>query len=101
MMSYPVPQSPNWYVRFGLDREKRFMAVGNQVGKIILWDLDTLSNEPKITTHHPKVFSQCRQVAFSPDSGTLVAVFDDTTVWRYTLQAPEEAVQKVRTGETD
>ncbi|CBY09832.1 unnamed protein product [Oikopleura dioica] len=101
MMSYPVPQSPNWYVRFGLDRQKRFMAVGNQVGKIILWDLDTLSNEPKITTHHPKVFSQCRQVAFSPNSSTLVAVFDDTTVWRYTLQAPEQAVQKVQTGETD
>ena len=99
-MAYPIPQCPNWYVRFGIDRQKRFMAIGNQVGKITLWDLDTMSKEPNITVHHPKLFSQCRQVAFSPDSGILVAVFDDTTVWRYTLKAPDEAVQKVSENST-
>lgn len=91
MMSFPVIQCPNWYVRFGIDRSCRYMGVGNQVGKIFIWDMDDMDStvEPKLTIHHPKIYSQCRQVAFSNDSRTLVAVYDDSSLWRFSLKHPD------------
>ena len=76
------------------------MAVGNQVGKIFVWDFSSgYSNKPHHTLTHMKMLAQCRQCSFSPngeiiiagdiffeiifDITTILLVFDDATVWRF------------------
>ena len=60
------------------------MAVGNQVGKIFIWDLwSGYQNKPHHTLTHQKMLAQCRQCSFSPNGDVLIAVFDDATVWRF------------------
>ena len=87
-------------MRFGTDRlqkvsasrnikkvtnnKKQFMAAGNQVGKIFIWDLwSGYQNKPHHTLTHAKMLSQCRQCSFSPNGDVLIAVYDDSTVWRF------------------
>jgi len=84
LVSFEVNNCPNWYVRFGTDRLQKFMAVGNQVGKIFIWDLwGGYQNKPHHTLTHQKMLAQCRQCSFSPNGDVLIAVFDDATVWRF------------------
>ena len=50
------------------------MAVGNQVGKIFIWDLSSgYQNKPHHTLTHIKMLAQCRQCSFSPNGDILVA----------------------------
>lgn len=87
MVAFEVLNCPNWYVRFGCDRFQKYMAVGNQVGKIFVWDMITEhASKPYLTLQHTKMTAQCRQCSFSPSGGHLVAVFDDATVWRFDFQ---------------
>jgi len=84
LVSFEVNNCPNWYVRFGTDRYQKFMAVGNQVGKIFVWDFSSgYSNKPHHTLTHMKMLAQCRQCSFSPNGEIIIAVFDDATVWRF------------------
>ena len=52
----------------------QFMAVGNQVGKIFIWDMaNGYQNRPHQTLTHQKMLAQCRQCSFSPNGSILVA----------------------------
>ncbi|CBY18780.1 unnamed protein product [Oikopleura dioica] len=88
LMSISLPYSPNWYVRFGLDRYLQYMAAGNLNGDMYVWDLDVFAKNSKskpLVLTHGKRTAQCRQCNFSSDGSILVGVFDDSTVWRYDL----------------
>ena len=81
------------------------MALGNQVGKIFIWDLtseDVFKNRPHTLTH-PKCNAPVRQVTFSKDGrwglkeclyiylsiylsiyvSTMISICDNGTVWRW------------------
>lgn len=68
------------------------MALGNQVGKIFVWDLAEYNPKPYLTLSHPKMTAQCRQCSFSPSGHHLVAVFDDATVWRFDFQTGQKKI---------
>ena len=90
-----------WFVRFSMDKNQKIMALGNQIGRTYVWDMDV--EEPSLIKHtllsHPKVFSiknlirfiynslQCttaiRQTSLSRDGSILITVCDDGTVWRW------------------
>ena len=61
------------------------MALGNQVGKTYVWDLET--DDPIRTRHivltHPKCTTAVRQTALSRNGHVLLTVCDDATVWRW------------------
>lgn len=78
-----------WYMRFALDFHGKLLAVGNQVGKIMVWDLEKedARDSKCITLSHPKCTSPVRQVSFSKDGRILVGVCDDGTIWRWDLNA--------------
>lgn len=61
------------------------MALGNQVGKTFVWDLET--DDPTTSKHlvltHPKCVTAIRQTALSRDGNVLLCVCDDATVWRW------------------
>ncbi|KAK6168375.1 hypothetical protein SNE40_020925 [Patella caerulea] len=74
-----------WYMRFSLDSSQKIMALGNQCGKIYVWDLDTsdpsLVRFTKLT--HFKSTTAIRQTALSKDGSILLAVSDDSKIWRW------------------
>ena len=47
-----------WFVRFSMDKNQKIMALGNQIGRTYVWDMDV--EEPSLIKHtllsHPKVF---------------------------------------------
>ncbi|KAL8585801.1 hypothetical protein ACOMHN_037364 [Nucella lapillus] len=79
-----------WYMRFCLDYQQKMMALGNQVGRTFVWDLDVddpaQSKFTKLT--HPKCTTAIRQTAFSKDGNILLAVSDDACIWRWDRVKP-------------
>ena len=58
-----------WYIRFCLDHQWETLVLGNQVGKIYLWDLtsdDSARGKPHLLSHG-KCTSAIRQVTVSRD----------------------------------
>lgn len=74
-----------WFIRFALDHHCKFMALGNQSGKVFLWEINTPDpNTTRVVTlSHPKCTSPIRQTTFSRDGQTLIYVCDDGTIWRW------------------
>lgn len=74
-----------WYMRFGLDFWQKVLALGNQIGKVYVWDLDLedpTQSKPIILTH-PKCYTPIRQISFTRDGSTMLAVSDNATIWRW------------------
>ncbi|XP_069103147.1 polycomb protein EED-like [Argopecten irradians] len=74
-----------WYMRFGIDFWQKVIALGNQVGRIYVWDIDTEDPTAARCTvlSHNKCFTAIRQTAFTRDGSTLLAVTDDGSIWRW------------------
>jgi len=74
-----------WFMRFSLDPSERLLALGNQTGKTLVWDLDV--EEPSsiraVSLSHSKCTSAVRQTAWAADGRLLITVCDDGTVWRW------------------
>jgi len=74
-----------WFMRFSLDPSSRLLALGNQAGRIWVWDLET--EEPRqirgVQLSHAKCTSAVRQTSWSLDGRMLVGVCDDGTIWRW------------------
>lgn len=73
-----------WFVRMDLDTSQRYLAVGNTLGKIFVFDLesDTPNIKPSIITHS-KCTKVIRQVSFSRNGNILVASCDDGKIFRF------------------
>jgi len=74
-----------WFMRFSLDPSERLLALGNQAGRIWVWDLE--EEEPRqirgVQLSHAKCTSAVRQTSWSRDGRMLIGVCDDGTVWRW------------------
>lgn len=79
-----VEECELWFVRMDLDISQRYLAVGNQVGKIFVFDLESPSPniKPSVMSHH-KATKPVRQLAFSRNSDILIATCDDGKIWRW------------------
>lgn len=74
-----------WFVRFSMDARLNMLALGNQVGKTYLWDLDVddLAHSRYSVLAHPKCTSAIRQTSLSRDGNILICVCDDGSIWRW------------------
>lgn len=73
-----------WYIRFALDHDCKYLAVGHDNGKIFMWNLD----EPDMLIKRSVLGrkncnSTVRQLSFSRDGKILIAVCDNGTIWRW------------------
>ena len=78
-----------WFVRFSMDAKQKILALGNQLGKTYLWDMDT--DDPAqckfIMLSHAKCNSAIRQTSLSQDGSILICACDDGTIWRWDRQS--------------
>lgn len=74
-----------WFVRFSMDRYQKLMALGNQIGRTYVWDMDVAepSHIKYSVLSHPKCVSAIRQTSLSKNGNILICVCDDGTVWRW------------------
>lgn len=74
-----------WFIRFSMDFWQRTIALGNQVGRTYVWDLDV--EEPGqarcFSLQHPRCTAPIRQTSLSRDGSVLLCVCDDATIWRW------------------
>lgn len=73
-----------WFVRMDLSTSQQYLAVGNSVGKIFVFDMnsDTPNIKPYIMSHY-KATKSVRQIAFSRNAEILVASCDGGKIWRW------------------
>lgn len=76
----PVENCELWFVKFSLDKEGRFLALGNTQGKIYLLDFQ---NNSRCVLAIPKCQSTIRQTCFNNDGSILMCCCDDGTIWRW------------------
>ncbi|XP_070567417.1 polycomb protein EED-like [Ptychodera flava] len=82
---FEYTQCDIWYMRFTMDYWQKILALGNQVGKTYVWDID--GDDPSkarcTTLSHPKCQAAIRQTSMTRDGNILICVCDDGTVWRW------------------
>ncbi|GIY92913.1 polycomb protein EED [Caerostris extrusa] len=82
---YEFKECGIWFMRFSLDAEQKILALGNQVGKAYVWDLDV--EDPGMARctvlTHAKCNSPIRQTSLNKDGSVLLCVCDDGSVWRW------------------
>lgn len=78
-----------WFIRFSMDFWQKTIALGNQVGRTYVWDLEV--DEPGqarcFSLQHPRCTAPIRQTSLSRDGSVLLCVCDDATVWRWNRES--------------
>lgn len=87
LYEFNYKESEYWYVRFAVDNNYKYLAVANDNGEIFVWNLDESDpqNIRKTVLTHKKSKTIIRQIAFSSDGNTLIAVSDDSCIYRWNI----------------
>ncbi|XP_038059691.1 polycomb protein EED-like [Patiria miniata] len=82
---FEYAQCDIWFMRFSMDYAQKILALGNQVGKLYVWDLDVEDPSKARCTKltHPKCLSAIRQTSLSRDGTVIIGVCDNSSVWRW------------------
>lgn len=82
---FNVKKCSYYFMRFATDANKSLMALGNDVGDVYIWDLQTddPANFPYKILQHAKRVSTARDVSFSRNGQDLVVCCDDGSIWYY------------------
>ena len=71
-----------------MDAKQKVLALGNQVGKTYLWDMDT--DDPATcrfaVLSNPKCIAGTRETSLSQNGIILICACDDGRIWRWVGQ---------------
>lgn len=86
---FPLNESDIFSIRLEYGYSRDYLAVGDQEGRVFIWRLNVLN--PLTSKYTILSCSECtqpiRQVAFSSDNKILIAISDDSKVWRWDFQS--------------
>lgn len=79
-----------WFVRAALDDARELLSVGNTAGKLYVWSVDAFGSLGPTSCFKPTALNlsayadigTIRQTAFNADASILLAVSDNSKVWR-------------------
>ncbi|VVA98962.1 unnamed protein product [Arabis nemorensis] len=83
LQKYPIPMCDIWFIKFSCDLHFNAVAIGNQEGKIYVWDLKSCPPVLITKLSHTQSKSVIRQTAMSVDGSTILACCEDGTIWRW------------------
>jgi len=83
LRDFEVSRCDIWFIRFQTDSSYHYLACGNNNGEIKVWDLES---KARFTLSTPQCTTPVRMVSFSPDQDCLIAVCDDSTIWKWDLR---------------
>ena len=84
LRTFEVEHVNLWFYRFTLDPlMEDTLAVGNQRGDILLWNLGQENDEPNRKLGTSKHCGMIRNVSFSPDGKTLICCCDDGKLYKW------------------
>ncbi|XP_026731784.1 polycomb protein EED [Trichoplusia ni] len=73
-----------WFIRFAVDYSQRVIALGNQCGKTMVWELGNVAGGSRVSQLvHPRCVAAVRQVTLSRNGKILLTCCDDGTIWRW------------------
>ncbi|GBP14582.1 Polycomb protein eed-A [Eumeta japonica] len=73
-----------WFIRFAVDYSQRVIALGNQCGKTMVWELGSVAGGSRVSQLiHPRCVAAVRQVTLARGGRVLVTCCDDGTIWRW------------------
>ena len=98
LRDFSIPDCGQWYIRFGLCKDRELLAVGNCVGDLRVWEIGG-AKKPLFQSNN-FCSSIVRMVSFSPDSKVMVAVCDDSSVWKYNVEESPKSRQCLITSST-
>lgn len=86
LLTFDIDECEIWYVKMAIDPKMNFLAVGNQKGKINIFNISndaSPQHNRKSSLVHFRSTSTIRDISFSADSEILIAVCDNGTIWRW------------------
>ncbi|XP_056867067.1 polycomb group protein FERTILIZATION-INDEPENDENT ENDOSPERM-like [Raphanus sativus] len=83
---YPIPKSYLGHIKFSCDLPMNYVSIGNQKGKIYVWDLKTRPPVLITVLSHYQSKSLIKQTAMSTDGNTILAASEDGTLWRWDVK---------------
>ncbi|KAK3120969.1 hypothetical protein QOZ80_8BG0644110 [Eleusine coracana subsp. coracana] len=83
LQKYPVPKCNLWFMKFSCDFHFSLLAIGNNEGKIYLWEVQ--SSPPSLITRltNQQCKSPIRQTAVSYDGRIILGAGEDGNIWRW------------------
>lgn len=76
-----------WFLRFSIDAEMKYLALGNNLGKTFIIDLDSHDHDSRPTDRwtlsHPRCQRTIRQTCFNNSGDILICASDDGSIWRW------------------
>ncbi|KAG2271199.1 hypothetical protein Bca52824_065754 [Brassica carinata] len=93
LLKYPIPNCNLWFIKFSCDLFLNYLSIGNQEGKIYVWDLKSCPSVLVIVLSHNESNSLIRQTATqNKNSNTILAASEDGTIWRWDAIDKEQVV---------
>ncbi|XP_048630329.1 polycomb group protein FERTILIZATION-INDEPENDENT ENDOSPERM-like [Brassica napus] len=92
LLRYPIPNCNLWFIKFSCDLSLNYLSIGNEEGKIYVWDLKSCPPVLVTVLSHNQSKSVIRQTAMSTDGNTILAASEDGTIWRWDAINKEQAV---------
>jgi len=76
-----------WFMKFSVDFHQTRLALGNNSGKMYVYDLraEECNQISSTVLTHPDCTATIRQTAFNRDGTILICVCDDGSIWKWDL----------------
>lgn len=82
LQEYHLEHADIWFIRFSLDFHCKYLAVGNRIGKVFVYDVEK-STEPIQRLGATGLKSAVRQTAVSYDGSSILCCCEDSSVHRW------------------